>query len=379
MDFGWSESDRRAHDAARALGASLAGDIDVRDRTGTFDRTAWSTLATHGFLGAFAPKHLGGQGQDFLRAVHLHEGLARGLDDAGLLLAVHAHLFGCLPILLGGTEAQQQRWVTGLATGAQTFALAMTEAEAGSDAFAMASHAVRDHDHYVICGEKLWITNGPIADRILVFARTGDGPPLSSLSCFLVDGQQPGVTRHPDVPRLGLRTAEVGPVSFDEVRVPLDHCIGSEGAGARLFLSAMEHERIGIMTAALGSMDRLLHRCLRHARTPRGPHPTLQSHQAVTHRIADLRADLDASRLLLYRAAWRLAHGRRAPAEAAISKLQASEAHVRAALTALRTFGGAGLIEGSGIERAFRDATCGLVYSGTSDIQRNLIASMMGL
>ena len=379
MELDWSPADRSAHEAAKSFGATLALDIEARDRTGTFDHQGWTALAERGFLGSFAPKHLGGAGHDFLRTVYLHEGLARGLDDAGLLLAAHAHLFGCLPILLGGTPAQQERWIPGLATGAHTYALAITEAATGSDAFAMTTRAQRRGDHYVLSGEKVWISNGPIADRILVFARTAEGPPMAALSCFLVHGDQAGVTRHPDVPRLGMRTCAVGPVSFDRVEVPLDHCVGRAGAGAPLFLSAMEHERIGIMTAALGSMDRLLDRCRRHARAPRPPREPLRSHQAVAHRLADLRAELETSRLLLYRAAWRVSTGRRAPTEAAIAKLQVSEAHLRAALIAIRTFGGTGLIEGSGIERAYRDATCGLMYSGTSDIQRNTITGMMGL
>lgn len=379
MDFGWSKSAQRAHDAARALGATLAGDIEARDRSGTFDHAAWQVLAEQGFLGTFAPEHLGGAGHDFLHTVHLHEGLARGLDDAGLLLAAHAHLFGCLPILLGGTPAQQARWVPELSSGQQKFALAMTEADAGSSAFSLRTTATRDGDHYVLNGEKVWIANGPMADRILVFARTADGPPMKALSCFVVPGKHPGVTRHPDVPRLGMRTCAVGPVSFTDVRVPADHCIGREGAGAKLFLSAMEHERIGIMTSALGSMDRLLQRCLRHVRTPRQTRPALHTHQAVTHRLADVRTELDAGRLVLYRAAWKRSQGRGVAAEAAISKLRVSEAHVQAALVALRTFGGAGLVEGNGLERAYRDATCGLMYSGTSDIQRNLIAGMMGI
>ena len=379
MRFDWSPDAAQAHKAARTLGQTLATDIEQRDRTGTFDRTGWEALGQHGLLGAFAPPWLGGTGHDLAHAVHLHEGLARGLDDGGLLFAAQAHLFGCLPILLAGTDEQRKRWVPGLASGRDIHALAMTEPESGSDAFTMSTCAVRAGDQYVLTGEKVWVTNGPIADRILVFARTSDGPPLSALSCFLVDGDQPGVTRHPDVPRVGLRTCEIGRITLDEVRVSADRCIGREGLGAQLFLTAMEHERIGIMSAAVGSMERLLERCVKHVRAPRGPRPALRTHQAVTHRLADLRAELDASRLLMYRAAWQVSEGRRAHTEAAIAKLHASEAHVRAAATAMRTFGGDGLVEGNGIERTWRDATCGLIYSGTSDIQRNLIARMMGV
>jgi len=378
MDFGWSPDDQARHNRARTLGRTLAPDVEARDRTATFSRAAWNALAEAGLLGLPTASEHGGQGLSLLQTVYAHEGLARGCDDGGLLLAAHAHLFGCLPILRGGAPTQQATYIPELASGQVIYALAMTEAASGSNAFHMATRATRNGDHYVLSGEKVWITNGPIADRILVFARTADGPPFASLSVFLVDGTAPGVTRHPNVPRIGLRTCAVGPVSFDRVQVPEDRRIGPEGAGAQLFLAAMEWERIGIMTAALGSMDRLLTASLRHARKPRGTTPALRSHQAVTHRLANLRADLDRSRLLLYKAAWQVSRGKTAPAEAAISKLTASEAHLEAALTALRTFGASGLVEGNGIERAVRDATCGLIYSGTSDIQRNLIARMMG-
>lgn len=378
MDFGWSPADQQRHDHARSLGADLAPDVEGRDRTGTFSQAGWDALAAAGLLGLTAPAALGGGGCTLLQAAYAHEGLARSCDDAGLLFAAHAHLFGCLPILMGGSPEQQARWVPALAGGSARFALAMTETGAGSSAFSLTTTATRDGDSYVIQGDKAWVTNGPSADWVLVFARTGDGPPLGALSCFIVAGSTPGLTRHPDVPRLGLRTCDVGPLTFDAVRVPISQRIGAEGAGARLFLAAMESERIGIMTSALGGMDRLLHRCLRHVRRRRPERPALRTHQAVTHRLAELRRTLEASRWMLYRAAWQVSAGRSAPTEAALAKLTASEAYLEAAHTALRTFGALGLAEGHGIERAVRDATCGLVYSGTSDIQRNLVARMMG-
>ena len=379
MDFSWSADVRQRHRAARTLGRSLATDIDARDRAGEFSLSAWNALGDAGLLALFVPPALGGGGLSLLDTVYIHEGLASGCDDAGLLMGAHAHMFGCLPPLLAGCdEAQKARWLAPLARGEQICALAMTESETGSDAFSMSTTATRDGDEYVISGEKVWVTNGPRADWVLVFARTGQGAAMQALSAFMVAGDAPGLCRHPDVPRLGLRTCDIGPLSFDEVRVPASHRIGAEGGGAQLFLTAMEWERIGIMTAALGSMDRLLSRSLRHVRRPREGRPPLKSHQAVTHRLAELRQDLESSRLMLYHAAWKVSEGRRASVESALAKLTASEAHFMAALTALRSFGAAGLVEGSGIERALRDAACGLIYSGTSDIQRNVVAGMMG-
>jgi len=378
MDFRWSPEDQQRHDDARSLGQRIAPDIEARDRTGTFSRDAWRAAAQAGLLALPVDPAHGGGGCSLLQTVYAHEGLARGCDDAGLLLALHAHLFGCLPIVRGGSPSLQAHLLPRLAAGSHLFALAMTEAGAGSDAFAMTTRATRTGDHYTLTGEKQWVTNGPIADHLLVFARTSDGPAFSSLSCFHVTSDQPGLTRHPSVPRLGQRTCEVGPLTFEGVRVHESQRIGAEGDGSKLFLAAMEWERIGIMTAALGSMDRLLRLCLRHVRKRPAERPALRTHQAVTHRLADLRAELEASRLMLYQAAWQASVGKPAIAEAALSKLTASEAHVQAALTAIRTFGAAGLVEGSSVERAYRDATCGLIYSGTSDIQRNLIARMMG-
>jgi len=379
MDFSWSAEARQRHRAARDLGRRISADIDARDRAAVFSIDAWDALGEAGLLGCVVPLELGGQGLSLLDTVYVHEGLARGCDDGGLLLGAHAHMFGCLPPLLAGcSDDQKARWLPRLASGDDICALAMSEAGAGSDAFSLSTAATQDGDHYVIQGEKVWTTNGPRADWILVFARTGDGSAMQALSAFMVPGDAQGLVRHPDVPRLGLRTCDVGPVSFDGVRVPVGDRVGAEGAGAQLFLTAMEWERIGIMTAALGSMDRLLTDSVRHVRKPRGDRAPLKSHQAVTHRLADLRRDLEASRLLLYQAAWKVTDGRRAAVDAALSKLTSSEAHFTAALTALRSFGAAGLVEGSGVERALRDATCGLIYSGTSDIQRSLVARMMG-
>ncbi len=368
---------RVAH--ARTLGEELAEGADHRDRQRVFSEEGWKRLGAAGLLGAPAPAAFGGHGWSLLETALVHEGLARGCDDGGLLLAAQAHVFGCLPpVLHAASPEQKDRWLPFLVSGTWKGALAMTEPDSGSDAFQLRTRAERVPGGYRIRGEKVWVTNGPLADFVLVFARTSDGPPMGALSCFAVRGNADGLVRHADVPRIGLRSAQVGPLTFADVFVPEDDRLGREGAGASLFFRAMEWERIGIMTAALGTMERLLRLSVRHAGRANGVRPPLRTHQAVSHRIADLRVQLEESRWLLYRAAWLVSEGKQSMVEAAMTKLSCSEACVDAAMTALRTLGAAGLVEGNGVERALRDATCGLIYSGPSDIQRNFIARMSG-
>lgn len=381
MDFAIPAADQARVRAARVQGQALCSPEDVaeRDRSRTFSRAAWRALGAEKVPGVIIPTAHGGQGLDALQAVLLLEGLARGCADQGLLLALSAHVWGCTaPLLRFATPTQKAAWLPGLADGSTLCALAMTEADSGSDAFALATRAVQDGDEYVISGEKCWITSGPVADAVLVIARTSDGPPLTSLSAFWVAGTAPGLTRGPDLPRIGLRTCPLGSLTFDAVRVPATARLGAEGAGAQVFLTAMNWERVGIMTTALGSMDRLLARAVRHARTRKLGGEPIRVHQAVSHRIAAQRANLETSRLLLYRAAAMLREGRTGPLEAALSKLHSAEAHVETALATMRILGARGLLESEGVERELRDALCGLFFSGTSDIQRNLVARLTG-
>lgn len=364
----------------RALGAELAADIVDRDHAGRFSRQDWARLAEAGLQGALIPEAFGGRGMGLQDLVSELEGLGESCADAGLLFALSAQSFACVaPLLDHGTDAQQQRYLPGLASGQSIGAFAMTERESGSAAFELRSRARPEGPQFRLDGEKIFVTNGPIADIALVVARTADGAALSSLSAFIVDLSLPGVTRGPAEDLTGLRTASVGSLSFEGVMLDAESLLGHEGSGAWVFMNAMDWERIGIMAPSIGRMERQLSRCVEHARKRRLGGNPIREHQAISHRIADMRCRLDSARLQLHRAAWAKSCGQRSGSQSAQSKLVVSEAAVDLALSAIRVHGSLGLLRAQGLERELRDALMALVYSGTSDIQRNLVASGEGL
>jgi len=380
MEFAWTAEQLEIQKRARALGTGLGADILSRDREGRFSEEDWATLAESGLQGALIPENYGGRGGTLLDLVGELEGLGESCVDAGLLFALSAQSFAFVaPLIEHGTEAQKQRLLPQLGSGQIMGAFAMTEADSGSAALALRTRASRHERGFRLDGEKVYVTNGPVADVALVVARTSDGSPLSSLSAFLVDLTLPGVRRGMVEDLAGLRTAAIGTLGFDGVELPEDSLVGREGAGAWIFMGAMEWERIGIMAATVGRMESQVRRCSERARQRRLEGRPIREHQAVSHRIADMRCRVDGARLQLHRAAWTKSRGLKADGLSAQCKLVVSEAAIEVAQSAIRIFGGAGLRREAGLERELRDALMGLVYSGTSDIQRNLISSGEGL
>ena len=384
MDFAPTAEQRRLCDDIEAFANDLsAAQLDTADDTAGFDRDAWQRCAEQGLTGLAVPKAYGGGGHDAVSTALALEAFGRGCGDSGLVFSVAAHLLaGAVPLALCGSEAQKERYLPGLCDGRSLAALAMTEARSGSDAYALASRATVHGDGYRLDGHKTWITNGPVADVLIVGAVSEDntttkGP--ATVSAFLVDADAPGVERSPAFDLLGLRSAAVGEIHLDGVEVPGEALLGRRGGGAAVFQTAMDWERTCLFAAHVGAVERLLSRTVRFVKGRRSGDATLASRQAVSHQLADLKVQLEAARLLVYRAAWQLDRGRSATQDAAIAKLFTSETLLHGAVTALRLHGGEGLRRGGELERAYRDAVAATLYSGTSEIQRNLIAAFLGL
>ena len=381
MDFDLTPDQQALRERAVDFARSELADPSLarRDRDGVCSRALWDRAAAFGLTGAIAPESLGGAGLGLHDTCLMLDGLGEGCLDSGLLFAAGAHLFaGLVPLLEFGTDAQQADWVPGLASGALIAAHGMTETESGSDAFSLKTRAVADGDHYVLNGTKAWVTNAPHCDLAIVFARTGAGPGLGAISCFLVPRETPGFSVGPAEDVVGLRTAPLGELILQDCRVPASNRLGAEGSGALVFLSSMGWERIGILAAGLGVMSRVVRASIRHARTRRVGGRTLGSHQAVAHRLVEMQARLETSRLVLYQAAWRKDH-RKPGAHAEQSKIHVSGALVDVCLDAIRVHGALGLTREVGLERDLRDALMGQAYSGTTDVLRNLVARSLGL
>jgi alkylation response protein AidB-like acyl-CoA dehydrogenase len=278
-----------------------------------------------------------------------------------------------------GTPGQQQAYLPGLVSGDLIGVHAMTEPDSGSDAFSMRTRVERKGDSYALTGTKLYITNAPVADVVLVFAAHPDKPKMAGISAFLVEKGTPGFSVSRGLDKMGLRTSPMGEVVLDECVVPASSRVGREGAGMAIFNSSMTWERSCILASALGVMRRQLEACTAYSRERRQFGQPIGKFQAVAGKVADMYLRLEAARLLVYQAAWLGQQGKPALAEAAAAKLFASEAWVASSLDAIQVHGAYGYMKESGIERDLRDAVASTIYSGTSEIQRVILARMLGL
>jgi alkylation response protein AidB-like acyl-CoA dehydrogenase len=381
MEFGWTDEEQRYRDAIVAFAKrELGEDMIRRDAEGVFSREAWLKCAKLGIQGLLIPKEYGGQGADALRLVLAMEALGYGCQDNGLLFSISAQICSCVvPLVKFGTPVQKQRYLPGLSDGSVIAGHAMTEAESGSDAFSLTTTAERVGDRYRLNGRKVFVCNGPVAGVFVVFASTDPRKRFAGISCFLVDRSAPGLTVGQSLNKMGLRTGPASEVTFSDCEIPAESILGKPGAGTAIFNSSMESERSLIMANAVGAMARQLDRCIAYAKERKQFGQAIGKFQAVSHRIAEMKVRLDVARLLLYQAGWLKREGKSAGIESAITKLYVSECYVQSALDAMQIHGGAGYKVEAELEREVRDAIGSRIYSGTSEIQRNIIASRLGL
>ncbi len=381
MDFSWSEEQRRLREAATALGREkLNDDLVERDRRGEFNREGWSQLARFGIQGLPVPATHGGMGLDALTTVGVLEALGYGCRDNGLMFSVNAHMWTVeVPLVEFGTDEQKQRFLPRLVDGTWIGGNAMSEPGAGSDAHALVTRAERRGDHYVLNGSKIYVTNGSEADVVVAFASTDPSRGPHGISAFLVERDSPGLRVGARPAKMGLRTSPMSELFFDDCEVPAANLLGREGGGGALFTHAMTWERSCILASAVGSMQRLLETCIAFSKERKQFGRPIGSFQLVADKIVNMKLGLETARGLLYQAAWLRSRGRSIFLEAALAKLHISETWVRCAQDAIQLHGAYGYMEEAGIERELRDALGSRIYSGTSEIQRTIIASLLGL
>ncbi|MCA9692608.1 MAG: acyl-CoA dehydrogenase family protein [Nannocystaceae bacterium] len=357
------------------------GKVIERDRDGVFPRELWQRCGEMCLPGIVVPAEYGGAGLDALSAILAFESLGEHCDDGGLVFSLGAHLFSCVvPIWKSGNEEQRRRYLQGLSDGSLIAVNCMTEPGSGSDALSMKTRALPDGDGYRITGAKCFSTNAPVGDVFLVYAVTDpDKGFQGQITAFIVPADTKGVSVTRADTKMGLRTSPMGEVVFDEAYVPSSAILGSPGTGSAEFTRSMDWERIGLFASHVGVMARLLRTAIDYARTRSQFGQTIGKFQAVGHKIADMRVQLEAARLLTYRGGWRLSQGRNATLEASMTKLFVSEALLRAALDTVQVLGGYGYMAEYGVERVLRDSVASTIYSGTSEIQRNIIARWLGL
>lgn len=380
MDFDLTPEQQ---DAYLATLAAVRAELDGSDRLSRGDhltRDEWRRAGKLGLLGLCVPREYGGGGLGALDTAIRVAAFGEGCTDMGLVFAAGAHLFACLtPLAAYGGEALKARLLPRLCSGELIAGNAVTEAEAGSDVGAVAVRAVRDGDAYVLDGTKTFVSNATVADVFLTYATVDPRAGFLGVTCFAVPRSAPGITVGEPLRKMGLTSCPAAAVTFDGCRVPVHHMVGEEGQGSAIFQHSMSWERTCLFAGYVGMMRRLIDRCVGHAKTRRQFKRPIAEFQAVSHKIADMRLRLEAARLLLFRACRLLDQGRADPLAIALAKLAISEGVVKTALDSVQIFGGRGYLTGDGIEESLRDAIGGTVFSGTSEIQRELVVHGMGL
>jgi len=375
------EEHQKLQDGAIEFAQSELGkDIIRRDREEEFSREDWRKCASFGVLGMPVPREYGGMGLGITEVIAVMEGLGYGTSDQGLLFSINAHMWtSIMPISLYGTPEQKQRYLPPLSNGEWISANAASEPEAGSDVFSMRTRAERRGDHYVLNGTKTFVTNAQVADLFVAYATID--PRLGSMGVtgFLIDRNTPGIVISKPLEKMGLRTSPMAEVVFDECTVPVSNRLGREGRGVAVFESSMEWERGCILANYLGLMKRQLERSIRYAQNRKQFGKTIGKFQSIANRIVNMKVRLDTCRQLVYRIGWLKEHGKPAMLEAAVAKLHVSESLVANCQDAIQIFGGYGYMVEQQIERELRDAVGSTLYSGTTEIQRNLIARCLGL
>jgi alkylation response protein AidB-like acyl-CoA dehydrogenase len=377
MDFGWSKEQEELKKQAIefAQKTNLPDSIEL-DRNSEFSRDLWKAYADFGVQGLIVPDEYGGLGLDLLSCIAVMEGLGYGTCDNGILFSINAHIWSCVqPLLAFGTSKQKEKYFPGLCNGELIGVHAMTEPESGSDAFSMATTYEDKGDHYVINGCKTFITNGNVADLVLVFARNLEKK--DKISCIIVEKGTHGFTCSQKIEKMGLRTSPFSQLFFEDCKVPKDNLVGQEGMGRIIFSNAMDEERAFILSTQIGNMEKQIETCVKHAKARKQFGKKIFSYQSVSNLLAEMKVRLETSRLLVYKIAWLKEKGKSASQLSAIAKLHVSESFVQNSLSAMRVFGGYGYTTEYGLERQMRDSVGGLFYSGTSEIMHNIIAELL--
>jgi hypothetical protein len=381
VDFEWSEDQLAFRDSVLEFARrALSEDIMEREKRSDFSRTLWQRCADFGIHGMPMPLQFGGQEADILTTMIGMEALGYACRDQGLLFSIHAHMWAVeLPILAYGTDEQKESYLPGLCDGTLVGAHGMSEPNSGSDAFKLTTRAERSGDGYVLNGTKTFVTNAPIADVFVLFATLNPDQGMWGVTAFLVDRDAKGLTVGRPIEKMGLTTSPMAEVILEDCEVPAAGLLGREGQGVPVFNHSMGWERSCILASAVGGMHWQLEKCIAYARERRQFGKRIGDFQLVASKIVDMKVRLETSRLLLYRAATAQATGKDNAMDAAMAKLYIGDASVQSALDAIQIHGGYGYTREYGVEQTLRDAVGGRIYSGTSEMQRIIIARYLGL
>ena len=375
MRFSLTDTQRMLRDTCRDFAArELTPNARKWDEEHRFPKEAVAKLAEMGLLAVAVPEAWGGAGMDNVCYALAMEEISRGCASTGVIMSVNNSLY-CDPVSKFGTDEQKKEWLAPFARGEKLGCFGLTEPQAGSDAAAQQTVAVKKGDEYVITGSKNWITNGPQADAIVLFTMTDKAKGHKGITAFLVDMNSPGLTRAPADRKLGICASGSCSLFFEEVKVSAKQRLGNEGDGFKIAMSTLDGGRIGIAAQALGIARAAYEEALAYSKDRKTFDKPIHQHQAIQFMLADMATELDAARLLVHRAATMKDKGVRHSAESAMAKLYASEMSHRVTHKAIQIHGGYGFSKEFDAERHYRDARITEIYEGTSEIQRIVISA----
>jgi butyryl-CoA dehydrogenase len=378
VNFELNEELTLLQQSAREFAATLKEPARRMDREEEFDLSVFKGMADLGLTGLTIPEQYGGAGfydqhtGNMAACVALEE-INRVCASTGVTLSVHMSLFSSL-LTKWGNDEQKQRILPKMAAGETIGAYCLSEAGSGTDAGALSCEARKDGDEYVLNGAKLWITSAPYADVFVVMARTSKEHKTRGISAFLVEAERKGCVISKKEKKMGIRGSATSEVLLEDCRIPAANLIGQEGEGFKIALDTLDGGRIGIAAQAVGISRACLEEATEYAQKREQFGQAIANFQGVQWMLADMAMELEASRLLMYRAAWLRDNDKPCAAEAAMAKLKASEACNRAAKDAVQIFGGNGYSKEYDVERYFRDAKITEIYEGTSQVQRIVIS-----
>jgi alkylation response protein AidB-like acyl-CoA dehydrogenase len=377
---GWTDEQKALRKALDPYFERLNDGHIEDDANSVFSREKWDVLRETGVIGLPYDPAYGGQGQDALTMVYVLEHLGHGCRDAGLLFTLATQMVSMvIPIERFGSDELKDRYLKQLIEGSIISAHSISEPDAGSDATAMSTSAVEDGDSYVINGKKAFCTSGPVADLITVYATTDPEAGATGISAFVVPTDTPGIDVSDPIPKMGLNTSPIGSIEFSDCRVPKENLIGKPGGSFFMMEHVMTWEILCIFTMMVGEMQRRLEECIKFAKTRKQFGEPIAANQYIQDKIVDQKLGVETSRKHLYDTAEKVARGKSVVTEIAMAKLITSEANLESALAAVQIYGGRGYMREAGLEKELRAAVGAPIYSGTNEMQRIRIASMLGL
>ncbi|MCP1492408.1 acyl-CoA dehydrogenase [Peribacillus frigoritolerans] len=378
MDFKFTEE----HEMMRKMVSSFAENeitphIEAME-TGVFPKTILQKMGELGLMGIPISEEYGGAGMDFMSYIIAINEISKVSPTLGVILSVHTSV-GTNPIVYFGTEEQKKKYVPKLAAGKNLGAFCLTEQSSGSDAASLKSKAVavKEGGQYRINGSKVFITNGGEADVFIVFASTDPQKGSKGISAFVVEKGTPGLIIGKDERKMGLHGSSTVQVTFEDMKIPAANLLGKEGEGFKIAMANLDAGRIGIAAQALGIAEGAMEHAVQYAKSREQFGKPIAEQQGIGFKLAEMATSIEASRLLVYRAAYLRSQGLNCGKEAAMAKLFASRTAVEVAIEAVQVFGGYGYTTDYPVERYFRDAKVTEIYEGTSEIQRMVISKSL--